>query len=173
MRKPVRLNLGCSDDRRAGYIGVDIAPPADCIVDLSQKWPWRDGSIDEIYAKDVLEHVDNAEFRGNRGKIWVMNESHRCLRPGGILEFLVPVVLMNDGRVNPGAFADPTHISFWTPDDKYYFCSHWNNPQGERGRLGLAYGITALFHLFKWDVTEYGLSYERRAKLHAVLVAIK
>ena len=171
--KSVRLNLGCSDDRKAGYIGVDIALPADQLADLRVRWPWDDSSVDEIYAKDVFEHIDNVELRGNRGKIWVMNESHRVLKPDGVLEFLVPVVLMNDGRVNPGAFADPTHVSFWTPDDKYYFCSHWNNPQGERGRMGSAYGITALFDIRRWDVTEYGLSYERRAKLHAVLHAVK
>jgi hypothetical protein len=169
----VRLNLGCSDDRRAGYVNVDIAPPTDLLTDLRHTWPWHDGSIDEIYAKDVLEHIDNTEFRGNRGKIWVMNEAHRVLRSGGILEFLVPIVLMKDGRVNPGAFTDPTHVSFWTPDDKYYFCSHWNNPRGERGRLGAAYGITALFNLVKWDAEEYGQAHERRAKLHAILRAVK
>lgn len=179
----MKLNLGCSDDHKAGYVNVDSAPPADQIVDLCQPWPWEDSSVDEIYSKDVFEHLEynglyviptaNGPLRGNKGKIWCMNESHRVLKPGGRLEFLVPVVSLLDGRVNPGAFTDPTHVSFWTQDDKYYFCEEWNNPQGERGRLGLAYGITALFKIAMWRVEEYGAVNERRTKLHAILMAVK
>lgn len=178
----MKLNLGCSDDHKVGYLNVDCVKPADLVVNLCNPWPWKDDAIDEIYAKDVFEHLeqhqpripdDRALFTGNKGKIWAMNESHRVLKPGGILEFLVPVVCLNDGRINPGAFADPTHVSFWTNDDKYYFCSEWNNMQGERGRLGPAYGITALFDILVWKVQEYGVSYERRSKLHAVLKAVK
>lgn len=182
----MKLNLGCSDDHKAGYINIDSVKPADQIVDLCRTWPWENSSVDEIYAKDVFEHLEGGvpnyfgtgpaisyTHRGNRGKIWAMNESHRVLKPGSILEFLVPAVCLGDGRVNPGAFADPTHVSFWTADDKYYFCTPWNNPQGERGRLGPAYGITALFDIVKWEVQEYGLTHERRSKIHAILKAVK
>src|SRR5215469_3170162 len=147
------LNLGCSDDHKPGYINVDICVPADIITDLGQRWPWEDSTIDKIYAKDVLEHIPG-------GKIWVMNEAHRVLKPGGLFEFLVPLVSLCDGRVNLGAFADPTHVSFWTQDDKYYFCEQWNNPQGERGRLGPAYGITALFSIEMWNTQDYGAIHE-------------
>lgn len=132
-----------------------------------------ESSVYEIYAKDVFEHIDNEKFRGNRGKIWVLNEAYRVLKPDGILEFLVPAVSLTDGRVNPGAFADPTHVSFWTYDDRYYFCEQWNNQQGERGRLGPAYGIKAVFREVLWRIEEYGSGYERRSKLHAILQAIK
>jgi predicted SAM-dependent methyltransferase len=173
----LRLNLGCSDDLKAGYANVDQAAPADQIVNLTYAWPWEDSVVDEIYAKDVFEHIEGEffadKYRGNRGKIWVMNESHRVLKPGGILEFLVPAVHLKDGRVNLGAFTDPMHVSFWTQDDKYYFCTEWNNQQGERGRLGDAYGITALFDIEFWQLEEYGAPHERRSKLHARLRAVK
>ena len=175
----LKLNLGCSDDHKLDYVNVDCAPPADQVVDLVERWPWTESSVDEIYAKDVFEHIEGRRnfhtpyYRGNRGKIWVMNESHRVLKPGGILEFLVPAVHLKDGRVNLGAFTDPTHVSFWTQDDKYYFCTEWNNPQGERGRLSDAYGITALFDIKLWELQEYGASHERRSKLHGVLIAVK
>jgi len=102
-----------------------------------------------------------------------MNEAWRVLKPGGILDLAVPCVALADGSVNPGAFADPTHVSFWTLDDRYYFCEPWNNPAGERGRLGPAYGITALFRQKHWGLHEYGSDKERRSKVHAILEAVK
>jgi predicted SAM-dependent methyltransferase len=160
-----KLNLGCSDDHKQGYLNVDIAPPADEIVDLALAWPWEKSSIDEIYAHDVFEHIWT-------GKIWVMNEAHRVLKPGGILDLTVPCVYLSDGGVNPGAFADPTHRTYWTLDDRYYYGEKWNTPADERGRFGEAYGITALFR-GEWKLFEYGNSWERRSKIMARLEAVK
>ena len=165
MRRSVKLNLGCSDDHRPGYVNVDIAPPADQIVDLRESWPWGNSSIEEIIAWDCFEHLPS--------KIHTLNEAWRVLRPGGRLDMRVPAVALADGRVNVGAFADPTHRSFWTMDDRYYFLEQYNNPEGERGRLGPAYGISALFRAIKWDLLEYGSGPERRSKVIAILEAVK
>lgn len=169
----MKLNLGCSDDQKPGWTNVDMAPPADVIADLNIKWPWEDSTVDVIYAHDCFEHLQNPEHPGNRGKIWAMNEAWRVLKPGGVLDLAVPCLILSDGKINPGAFADPTHVSFWTTDDKYYFCEEWNNPQGERGRLGPAYGIKAVFGIRSWRVLEYGEGHERRTKLVALLEAKK
>lgn len=160
----MKLNLGCSDHVKPGFIGVDIAPPADIVADLRNQWPFEDSSVDEIYAHDVLEHLP---------QIWGMNEAHRVLKPGGKLDLAVPAVALGDGRINPGAFCDPTHISWWSPDTIYYFDERWNNPKGERGRLGPAYGITALFRAKLWELKEYGQAHERRSKLYGILEAVK
>jgi len=152
---------------------VDVVPPADYLWDLRSPWPWRDNSIDEIFAHDVFEHVDNADFRGNRGKIWVLNEAWRVLRPCGLLNLAVPCVMLSDGRLNPGAFSDPTHVSFWTPDDRYYFCEPWNDARGERGRLGPGYGIIALYREIRWELRDYGSGREKRSKIYAQLEALK
>jgi SAM-dependent methyltransferase len=171
----LKLNLGCSDDHRGGYLNVDCAKPADLIADLCLRWPWDDGTVDEIYAHDVFEHLyDRAAGKmGNLGKIWALNEAWRVLKPGGILDLAVPCSILSDGRMNPGAFADPTHVSFWTMDDRYYFFEEWNNPQGERGRLGPAYGIVAVFRPLVWKLHEYGNGPERRSKILATLEAVK
>ena len=63
-------------------------------------------------------------------------------------------------------------MSYWTLDDRYYFNEEWNNPEGERGRLGPAYGIKALFR-GEWRLIEYGSGPERRAKIIAKLEAVK
>jgi SAM-dependent methyltransferase len=198
----IKLNVGCSDDMKPGYINIDqhsdsprqtpfthyaAAYLINEVVngntvyrddytythDLAQRYPLPDSFVDAIYAKDVFEHISSAKFPGNRGKIWAMNESYRVLKPGGVLELFVPCVHMRDMTINLGAFADPTHASFWTYDDRYYFTEEWNNPQGERGRLGPAYGITCRFDIVKWELVEYGAPHERRSKIHAVLRAVK
>jgi predicted SAM-dependent methyltransferase len=159
------LNLGCCDDHRKGWLNVDIAEPADVLADLARPWPWDDSSVERILALDVFEHLPS--------KIHTLNEAHRVLEPGGVLEMAVPCVYLLDGRVNPGAYADPTHQSFWTLDDAYYFFEQWNNPAGERGRFGAAYGITALFRPQTWELFDYGSGRERRSKIRGVLEAVK
>ena len=105
----MKLNLGCCDDIRAGWLNVDIVPPADQIVDLTvAPWPWPDNSIDEICARDVIEHLPN--------KRQTMNEMWRVLKPGGVVRIQVPHATDGDG-----GHCDPTHVSYWTPSDFEYY----------------------------------------------------
>lgn len=171
--QPIRWNLGCSDDARSGFIGIDIAPPADRIMDLRKRWDADDSTVTEIYAKDIAEHIDSDEWRGQKGAIWFLNEAHRVLIPGGRLELIVPCL--------PGIapFCDPTHCVVYCSDFRYYFDERWNNPQGERGRLGPAYGITALFRTVggrsgpDWTPIQYAPDAPERRKLFLILEAVK
>jgi len=103
----LRLNLGCADDRRVGYVDVDIVEPCDLVADLNERWPWPDNSVREIIAFDVIEHL--------RSPIHTMNEAWRVLRPGGIFRIKVPTT---DGR---GAWQDPGHVSFWNRNSFFYY----------------------------------------------------
>lgn len=139
----VRLNLGSSDQILDGFINVDLVKPCDQITDLSQRWPWPDSSVDEIRAHDIFEHLPS--------KIHTMNEAWRVLKSGGRLDLKVPTT------TGYGAFQDPTHVSFWTPNDLFYYSRQpgqylereanayvpWNG--AERIRFGEAYGIVADF----------------------------
>jgi SAM-dependent methyltransferase len=131
LRKPeaaeLRLNLGCCDDHLEGFCNVDRMEPADLVADLDQRWPWPDGSVEEIVASDIFEHLES--------KIHAMNEAWRVLRTGGQLNLRVPTT---DGR---GAFQDPTHKTFWTPHDLLYYVP--GTP--EYKRLARHYGIKARF----------------------------
>jgi hypothetical protein len=64
-----------------------------------------------------------------------MNELWRVLGPGGTAEIAVPTT---DG---PGAFQDPTHVSFWNRRSFLYYEDR--NPYRER--FARHYGITARF----------------------------
>ncbi len=175
----MKVNLGSSDDLRHGYLNVDktappfIPPGIDfAIWDLARRWPPEDSTVEELVAKDVFEHIDSPEFPGQKGIIWVMNESHRVLRAGGILKLTVPSL--------PGVapWVDPTHVSVWTADLRYYFTEPFNNPADERGRLGPAYRITALFRTVggrsgvEWTPIRYGPAPDR-CKIFVDLEAVK
>jgi SAM-dependent methyltransferase len=104
----MRLNLGANDRRVEGFISVDIAPPADQIVDLSKPWPWPDSSADEVLAYSVFEHLPD--------KLATMRELHRILKPGGIARLQLPHATEGDG-----GHCDPSHCSYWTTSDFEYY----------------------------------------------------
>jgi SAM-dependent methyltransferase len=125
----LRVNLGCSDAPAAGFLNVDrvAGPGVDRLVDLALPWPWADSSIDEVRAWDIIEHLPD--------KLHTMNELWRVLRPRGRAEIVVPTT---DG---PGAFQDPTHVSFWNRRSFLYYED--GNPYRER--FAASYGIRARF----------------------------
>ncbi len=148
----LKLNLGCSDSHRQGFLNVDLCEPADVVADLSKPWPWATSSVTEIAAWDIFEHLPS--------KLHTMNEAHRVLVPGGRLDLFIPTT---DGR---GAFQDPTHVSFWTPNDLFYFCEEWQEWQ----RFHKSYGITAHFKTISSEHREYP---NKVWKLRAILEAVK
>jgi len=67
-----RLNIGCENDYKEGWVNVDFDPryKVDASFNLNQfPYPFPDNTFDEILAAGVLEHLDN--FYG------VMKELHR------------------------------------------------------------------------------------------------
>lgn len=152
--RPLRLNLGCSDAHMPGWRNVDLCPPADEIADLSQCWPWTHSTVEAIKAWDVFEHLPN--------KLWTMNECHRVLKPGGKLDLFIPTT---DGR---GAFQDPTHVSFWTPNDLFYYCEEY--AEWERFHRLQPETFKAHFRIVEQDHREYP---NRVWKLRAILEAVK
>ena len=151
----MKLNLCCSDQHLPGYVNVDIVQPADELVDLAderQPWPWADSSVSEIRFHDGPEHLPN--------KIRTMNECWRVLEPDGKLDLFVPTT---DGR---GAFQDPQHVAFFTPNDLFYYCEEY----AEWQRFHEAYGIQARFRVEYQDHEEYA---NKVWKLRALLKAVK
>ena len=99
-RKPfVRLQLGCGNDPKQGWINHDLMPllDVDVVHDLKDRpWPWADNTIDEIWAKDVLEHLPDT--------LGTMEELYRITKPGASVYIAVPY--WNSWE----AVTDPTHV---------------------------------------------------------------
>jgi SAM-dependent methyltransferase len=128
-----RLHLGCGSKILDGYVNVDIVPGpgVDLVCDIGQGIPLETGRFEEVLAVDFLEHIPPPRT------IFVMNEIHRVLRPGGVLRAHVPEA--------PGitAFQDPTHQSFWNSETFTYFVAGHHR----REVYGTSYGVTAAFEL--------------------------
>jgi predicted SAM-dependent methyltransferase len=161
---------------------VDIAPPADEIVDLSGPWPWPDSSVEEVLALDVCEHIGDRwtkesvkvwmetyrqeDLRMLDGRIHFMNELHRVLKPGAQATIETP----NAAR-GCGYYQDPTHVSPWCLSTFKYF----EHGTFAHGRLSKAYGITAAFRVLSLEEFETSGEdpRERAWKIKAVLEAVK
>ena len=129
---PSRLNIAHLADPADGYTNVSILPGIGLeTIDLKGAWPWPDNSFSEIRACEIVEHLPD--------KIRTMNELWRVTRPGGTVEIRVPTT---DG---PGAWSDPTHVSFWNRRSFLYFES--GNPYRER--FARSYGIEAKFQVLQ------------------------
>lgn len=76
----IKLNLGCGPDIKDGYINIDTCPLNDSVVvqDIRQL-KFDRASVDEIYAKDIIEHMTISDCIRS-----ISNWSYIC-KPGALL----------------------------------------------------------------------------------------
>lgn len=115
-----RLDLGCGNKVREGFIGVDRLPlPGVQVVhDLNIfPYPFRDSEIDEIWMDNVLEHV--------KDPVRAMEEVFRISRNRAEVTVSVPFFR------SAYAFIDPTHKNFFSAhwfayfDPRHVFCERY------------------------------------------------
>lgn len=97
----LRIDLGCGNNKKEGYIGLDkkTGPGVDVVWDLEHGLPYANDSVAEIRAFHILEHLSNP--------VQIMTEIWRVLKHNGVLYFEVP------STTGKGAFSNPTHKSYW------------------------------------------------------------
>lgn len=81
----MRLNIGCGQHPLPYWTNLDSDP--DAIADLYQRVPpipFDDGTLDEIYAGHMLEHLDYSDATA------FLADCYRALVPGGRLGIVVP-----------------------------------------------------------------------------------
>jgi hypothetical protein len=106
--KQLRLDLGCGKNPREGFTGVDIRNFGQPIVaDLRKKWPWADGSVEEVHCSHFVEHLSAVE------RIHFANELYRVLVPEGKATVIAP------HWNSPRAYGDLTHQ--WPPICEWWF----------------------------------------------------
>jgi hypothetical protein len=104
----VKLNLGCGQNKREGFINIDKYPNVspDLVWDLEKTpYPFAANSVTEIAATHVLEHL------GQRTDTFleIIAELYRILTPGGTLVIKAPHIRAD------GYWGDPTHVRPITP----------------------------------------------------------
>ena len=85
------LDVGCGQKPYANwitpgnvceYIGLDVNPGADITVNVGEKWPVEDKTVDCILLTQVMEHLGDPEE--------VIKEMKRVLKIGGIILVTAP-----------------------------------------------------------------------------------
>ena len=105
---PLKLDLGCGKNKKEGFIGVDSRDfGQDVTQDLTQKWPWEDGSVGEVHCSHFVEHLKADE------RIHFVNELHRVLHKGCKATIIVP------HWASCRAYGDLTHQ--WPPVSEFWF----------------------------------------------------
>lgn len=98
----LRLDVGCGNSKKKGFIGIDIIPleGVDIVHDLNQfPYPIDSNTIDEIWMDNVLEHLNKPML--------VMEELYRICRSNAKVTIAVPYFR------SFYAIIDPTHCNFF------------------------------------------------------------
>tara|TARA_Y100000593_G_scaffold92396_1_gene183903 strand:+ start:3983 stop:4549 length:567 start_codon:yes stop_codon:yes gene_type:complete len=90
----LKLHLGCGDKHIPGFVNVDIqdSPAVDVLADVMEL-PYKENSVDLIYACSMLEHFGrNNNLKFFRKTCWtdVVKHWYTILKPGGKLYISVP-----------------------------------------------------------------------------------
>ena len=104
------LHVGPGLNKIENTVSIDINEylKPDIVWDLNKSpWPIDSNSFDSIIAFNVLEHLDDT--------VKTMEELHRISKPNAIIYILCPHFS------SAGAFADPTHKSFFSNRTFDYF----------------------------------------------------
>ena len=134
----MKINLGCGENKRRGFINVDIS--RDCKPDICEDvtvtpWKWAK-QADVIFSDNLFEHI----YPGPLLK--VMKECHRVLKPGGLLQIIVPISAPDNFMA---MYSDQTHVNHNFTSETYDYFDHrhirwkrygraYGNPKFERTR---------------------------------------
>lgn len=154
----LKLDLGCGQNPKEGFEGVDVlGGQAKHVCDLFQyPWPFASDSVDEIHASHLLEHipareveprdlvsggavgnVSNAErFVGQDMLFAFMDECYRIMKKDAWMTAIVP-----SGR-SSRAFWDPTHRRFFMQETFLYFSAEWRKMNNlDHYRVACNFGV--------------------------------
>lgn len=111
--RPRVLDVGCGAHKIPGAIGIDHTPwpGVDVEYDLDRyPWPFGDSVFDRAICRHSLAHLEDV--------VSSLEELHRILRPGGVLEILTPHFSSDN------AFTDITSRWFFSSRSMDYFCTN-------------------------------------------------
>ena len=108
------IDMGGAFNCPKGFLSLDMHG-ADIICDVTKGIPVDDNSVGCFRAQDFLEHIPISEVPK------LMNHLYQKLAPGGWLISGTPAVCDNEGRAGRGSYQDPTHVSYWSSNNFWYF----------------------------------------------------
>lgn len=167
---PLKLDLGCGKNPEPGFLGVDALKfGQDVVADLTKRWPWADGSVEEARASHFVEHLKP------RQRIHFVNELYRVLQVGGKCQIVTP------HWASCRAYGDLTHE--WPPVSEmwfYYLKREWrdvNAPHNVDYKCDFdatwGYGIHPQIATRNQDYQTHAVSFFKEAAQDMVCTLIK
>jgi ubiquinone/menaquinone biosynthesis C-methylase UbiE len=113
--EPLRLDLGCGPSKKEGFYGVDSRkfPGVDLVFDLTKKWPWKDGSVDEVHCSHMVEHLTWPQ------RVHFFNEMWRVMKADAKATVITPHWASNR------FYGDPTHQAPFSEFAYFYLNREW------------------------------------------------
>ncbi len=137
----IKYNIGAGENKRRGFINVDISRDCkpDILADVTvTPWDWAEWEkkVGLIFADNLFEHIREESL------LEVMKECHRVLKPGGLLQIIVPISAPDNFMA---MFSDSTHVNHNFTLETYDYFDHrhirwkrygraYGNPKFERTR---------------------------------------
>lgn len=123
--KLVKLDIGSGGNKISPeHIGIDMykMKGVDVVCNVGkEKLPYKDNSVDEIYASHFLEHLTNLGDKWERTHFF--NEIYRVLKKGGKATLIFPHWCSNR------YYGDPTHKEPFSEMGFYYLSKEWRETQ--------------------------------------------
>ena len=90
--RELKLDLGCGQNVREGFEGVDLyGDKAKHKVDLFKfPWPFKDGSVDEINCSHFMEHIPAREIEEKESRLGPRRRHQRARKERACERFLRP-----------------------------------------------------------------------------------
>jgi len=91
MAERLRVDLGCGNAKRPGYVGLDYVEgdDVDHVLDLTtDRYPFDDGTVEAVFSAHFLEHIDEPNH--------VFGEIGRICADGALIEFYTPYAWTNE-----------------------------------------------------------------------------
>jgi hypothetical protein len=132
MATALKLNLGCGQNHKPGYVNVDRYGQPDIRHDLETfPWPWEENAAGEIVLNHVLEHL------GESRAVYlnIVQELYRICQPGAAVHIAVPHP-RSDDFIN-----DPTHVRAVTPAGLELFSKSKNKEWIDKGLANSPLGL--------------------------------
>jgi predicted SAM-dependent methyltransferase len=137
------LHLGSGSHHLPGWINIDLThPSADYHLDLRQRFPWEDATVERIYSEHFVEHLS---YPGELEPF--LAECQRVLRPGGFFEAGMPDVERNLAAYakRDEQFFRQQRESWWSPKWCVTHLDSINFTFRQGGEHKFAYDFETLF----------------------------